>query len=342
MSQKLYKNYTDDIAYYLKEGKRRKQNITESFQGFNGLSGVETSMPWLDTRRKELNFQSLQSLSSISGRKANYHQRLGAHPDFSYLKDANQVEYHYITTMFIDIRKSTDLFKKYDPIAVARITRTIQDAAIHTCWYFDGYVHRLQGDGLMIYFGGKNVSISDSTSQALTAASFISYFVKNDLKELFNENGVKNIYTRIGIDLGEKDDVLWHLAGMGECSEITTCSLHSSLASKMQNQAGINGVITGDHIIKHTSVSKQLFKHKRYENEEGVSDFVFSIEDEGFYYKQHEFDWNTFLQRHSQVVTNADGSISFIGEPILPKPAEVERNLPYLKKNVEDYKPYNK
>ncbi|MBK8344742.1 MAG: hypothetical protein IPL12_16515 [Bacteroidetes bacterium] len=61
----------------------------------------------------------------------------------------------------------------------------------------------MQGDGLMVYFGGKGITKQAAVDNALMAASFVKYFVKNDLKNLFDEQGVNRIYTRIGIDFGE-------------------------------------------------------------------------------------------------------------------------------------------
>ncbi len=101
----------------------------------------------------------------------------------------------------------------------------------------------------MVYFGGKNITKQTSVDNALMAASFVSYFVKNDLKNLFDEQGVNRIYTRIGIDFGNTNDTLWHNAGIGECSEVTTTSLHTSLSCKMQAQADSNGIVVGDNIL---------------------------------------------------------------------------------------------
>ncbi|MEB0276871.1 hypothetical protein QN376_19995, partial [Cryobacterium sp. 5B3] len=67
---------------------------------------------------------------------------------------------------------------------------------------FDGYIQRLHGDGMFVYFGGKNQDRAESAKRCLTAASLFTYFVKNDLKDLFSEQGIETIFTRIGIDYG--------------------------------------------------------------------------------------------------------------------------------------------
>src|SRR5688572_14038075 len=76
---------------------------------------------------------SLADFARELGSSPNFDQKLGLHPDFSHLKDSAILEEHYIVSMFVDIKGSTNLFKKYEPETVWVITNTIQRAAIHTC-----------------------------------------------------------------------------------------------------------------------------------------------------------------------------------------------------------------
>ncbi|HRO46767.1 adenylate/guanylate cyclase domain-containing protein [Agriterribacter sp.] len=341
MKEKLYKNYVDDIAHYLRQGK--KDNLEKGF-GYGQLNEKLASHPkmlWSDKTKNEANFRSLGALNTVTGLNAKYEEKLGAHPGFSHLKTTNGSEYHYIVSMFADVRNSTGLFKKYDPDVVANICRTIQLAAIHTCWYFDGYVHRLQGDGLMVYFGGKGTTKQKAVDNALMAASFISYFVKNDLRNLFEEQGVNRIYTRIGIDFGDDKDTLWHNAGIGECSEVTTTSLHTSLACKMQAQAESNGVVVGDNILSYKSTHKDYFVYKKYKKNGDEQPYVYEIPDEGFRYKQHDFSWEKYLKNHPQIQEDEEGNLVFIGPSIIPN-IGVQQNINYLQQNVTGYKPYLK
>lgn len=341
MTEKLYKNYADDIAHYLRQGKRNTIRKGFSSDGLNENLSSHPKMIWLDETKNEANFRSLSALNTVTGQVTKYEQKLGAHPSFSHLKTKNGSEYHYAVTMFVDVKNSTALFKKYTPDAVANICRTIQLATIHTCWYFDGYVHRLQGDGLMVYFGGKGTTKQKAVDNALMASSFISYFVKNDLKDLFEEQRVERIYTRIGIDFGDDKDTLWHNAGIGECSEVTTTSLFTSLACKMQAQAESNGVVVGDNILPFKPHHKDYFSYKKYKNNGSEQLYVYEISEEGFRYKQHEFNWERFLKNHPQIQENQDGSLTFLGTPILPNPV-IQHNINHLQQNVTGYKPYLK
>ena len=341
MQQKLYKNYVDDIAFYLSQS--RKDNIQKGFRydRFNEGLSQKPKMLWQDKHKIEANFRSLSALNSVTGLNTKYEEKLGAHPSFKHLKDNNTSEYHYIVSMFIDVRNSTGLFKKYDPDIVAHICRTIQLAAIHTCWYFDGYIQRLQGDGLMVYFGGKGINKQKAVDNTLMAASFINYFVKNDLKNLFDEQGVNRIYTRIGIDFGDDEATLWHNAGIGECSEVTTTSLHTSLACKMQAQAESNGIIVGDNILPFKKNYEDYFKYKKYNKNGKELLYVYEIPDESFRYKQYDFNWERYLKNHPSIEEDANGNLSFKGTPVLPNP-HIQKNIGYLQQNATNYKPYLK
>lgn len=340
MNQKLYKNYVDDIAHYLKQEKGRNFSKGPGYGRTNENLSAPT-MLWQNKLKNEANYRSLSALSSFSGGTVKYEEKLGAHPSFCHLKSSDKGEYHYIVSMFIDVRNSTGLFKKYEPDVVANICRTIQLAAIHTCWYFDGYIHRLQGDGLMVYFGGKGISKQAAIDNALMAASFVSHFVKNDLKNLFEEQGVSRIYTRIGIDFGDTKDTLWHNAGIGECSEVTTTSLHTSLACKMQAQAENNGIVAGDNILPFKLNHSDYFTYKKYKKNGNELSYVYEIPEESFRYKQHEFNWERYLKNHPSIDEDAYGNLTFRGTPILPTP-QVHQNIGYLQQNAADYKPYLK
>jgi len=279
---------------------------------------------------------SLESFSNEIGLKPDFDKQLGLHPDFAHLKYSEETESHYIVSVFIDIKGSTNLFKRYTPETVMIITNTIQRAAIHTCLIFDGYIHRLHGDGLFVYFGGKALDMQTAVKRALQSTSIFSYFVKNDLKKLFNEQGIENIYTRIGIDLGYELAVLWAKSGIGEISEVTTCSLHTSLASKMQSYAFNNGIVIGDNVLKQDK-SYDGFCTPVCQRTERESDrYIFVDQSHEFRYAQYDFDWLNFLKVQPFIASDFEGNPVFKGsaknthknsEDLLPF---ASRNKPYL------------
>ena len=328
----IYKDYITTIRSAITEDQKERKRFAKS-QGLEyDLQKSYDLGGFLDEAKENKPLPSLQSFASELGLSPQYNQGLGAHPDFSYLKHSDKIEKHFIVSVFVDIKGSTNLFRRYDPETVFIITNTIQRAAIHTSLIFGGYIHRLQGDGLFIYFGGKGIQQKNAVDDALKASSVFSYFIKNDLKELFNEQGIEDIYTRIGIDLGEKDDVVWAMAGMGEISEITTCSLHTSLASKMQGFAQSNGIVVGDNIKNYTNDSFLTTVSKRTGKESDR--YIFQIQSENFNYTQYDFDWYRFLKQLDFVVTDLSGKMH------LKRKSNILQNSENIKPIAIRNKPY--
>jgi len=253
--------------------------------------------------------QIAPSLSKLAGTiqgDLNFNQRLGLHPSFKELKYNGKTEEHYIVSVFIDIKGSTNLFKRFDKETIHVIVEAILKAGIHTALIFKGYVHRLQGDGMFLYFGGKNMDKETAVTHALQMVSVYSHFIQNDLKEYFKSNGIEGIYVRSGIDLGKDEDVLWAKSGIGEISEVTTCSLHTSLASKMQSNAKSNGVVVGDFVKDEIQIDEffePVSKRTRNENDR----YIFKIPEKQFLYTQYDFDWEKFLKRQKFIAQDRFG-----------------------------------
>lgn len=311
---KLYDNYIDNIKNVIAKEKSLKGNrdhfeknqvetnaLTDRFMSENTILSY-----------KPLN--SLEPLITTVGKYSIHDQKPGEHPDFKHLKSINGSEYHYITSTFIDIKNSTGLFKKYNPDVVRVITNTIQRAAIHTCVIFGGYIQRLQGDGLFVYFGGKNIPKNDSVVNSLNATSMFTYFVKNDLRKLFETEGIEDINTRIGIDFGDDHQVLWSVAGIGDCSEITTYSLHTSLASKMLKIANTNGIVVGDNVKSFSRINEDYFDWVRDSTGNIKQRYVFEDKDKNVYYKALEFDWLKYLKTLPFIYQNDTGELFFESE----------------------------
>ncbi len=329
----LYKSYYNTIQKAMTQGK-----MNESYSSFDGLTAKRMMYSELKSEIPENELlPELADLASQLGIVPNFNQSTGLHPHFESLKTSGDMEYHYIVSVFIDIKGSTNLFKKYDPSIVAAIQNTIQKAAIHTCLVFGGYIHRLHGDGLFVYFGGKGIDKKIAVQRAMQSTSLFTYFVKNDLKELFEEQGIERINTRIGIDLGHDDDVLWLLAGIGEISEVTTCSLHTSLASKMQTYAETNGIVVGDHIKDQVPLLNQFSSPVCNRTNNPNDRYIFEIPENNFRYTQHDFDWFNYLKTLPFIATAIDGKLAFKAtNPVVYNNRSVQNLIPIAEKS----KPY--
>lgn len=267
----------------------------------------------INSSQYNLNTDSLPSLG------------LGSHPDFEHLRGTTNTEYHWIITGFVDVKKSTQLFNKFSLPTAALITEAIVKASIYAVSICDGYIHRIQGDGLMVYFGGKNMDKSKATKNALKAFAMISYFVKEDLKDYFETNGIKDIYTRAGLDLGDKQKVLWLYSGLGSAGEITTNSLHTSLVPKMQAKAKNNGIVVGKNIT--SQISSQSYFTKKHTP-------IWKYED-GQTYDHFDFDWEKYLIETNEAVQNGNGKLILI-----PKKTPVKGDLDALYGIAKNNKPF--
>lgn len=325
----IYKDYLDAIKLAMSADPKYRVSLSEGLSGFDGSSEKSfTYRNFLDKVPETTLLPSLDDFSKEVGMRPNFNQQLGLHPDFVHLKQSEEMENHYITSVFIDIKGSTNLFREYNPETVLIITNTIQRAAIHTCLIFGGYIHRLHGDGLFVYFGGKQINMTTAVLRALQGTSVFSYFVKSDLKNLFNEKGIENIYTRIGIDLGFDKDVIWSKAGIGEISEVTTCSLHTSLASKMQSSAESNGIVVGDNVKAHVNADFQdFFRPVNHRTGDEKDRYIFRIPHEGFNYTQYDFHWMKFLKQQDFIATDLQGNLSLKRKQTISYPHRTIENL---------------
>ncbi|GAA3748934.1 hypothetical protein GCM10022422_36920 [Flavobacterium ginsengisoli] len=330
----IYSDYFDVI----KEAVRADQSgvFPKGLAGVGNLSdSSKKTFSAINNKISKKEFApSLKKYSEIVGLiGVNYNQELGLHPDFGYLKATDNTEEHYIISCFVDIVGSTNMFKKFSKEAVFLITNTLVKANIHTALIHGGYVQRIQGDGLFIYFGGKNISKETAVKNALLSLSTYSYFVQNDLKDYLLSQGVENISIRSGIDLGEAEDVLWGSCGIEGISEVTTCSLHTSLASKMQAYANKCGIVAGANVKNQLVNSEEYFTVVSKRTGEENDRYIFRNPEQSFYYTQYDFNWSKFLQQQSNVTIDQNGRLNF-RLPAILNPTNLqpiaELSKPYL------------
>lgn len=295
MKTKLFSAYTNTISRALSDPGILHRNISkavnENLSDFTGVRRKSIALSaQVDGIEETIGIKPLKDLLGIT---RNVVPTYGDHPDFGNIRFTGNSEQHYIVSCFIDVRKSTNLFKEYKNYnhdQIAAVIQTIQSAAIHTCSLFNGHIQRLQYDGLFVYFGGKGQTKAEAIRNAMNASSFFTYFIKYELQDVFNDNGMEEINTRVGIDFGDDSDVSWYVFGVGECSELTTLSLHTSLAPKMQGNAMPNGMVIGENMVNQLPALRpyaSIIKDK-----EGKENrYIFTQPN----YTQLAFDWESYL-----------------------------------------------
>lgn len=189
---------------------------------------------------------------------------IGDHPDFTDLAGTNNVEYCPIATLFMDIESSTRLGVIYNPEEVFKIKNAFIATAIEVIQSFDGHIHRIMGDAVMAFFGGREVIPENAVLKALNAAAMIQYIVKKAIIPKLNEAGFENQFgIRIGLDYGSQNEVLWSSYGFPGSNEVTATSFFVDSASKLQHAAPRNSVMIGQSLRDFISFPFELLSIKK-------------------------------------------------------------------------------
>lgn len=215
---------------------------------------------------------------------------IGPHPDFSTLEQNNYINHHCVS-VFVDIKGSTRLIEKYSLLEVRLIKDSLLTLAIQIANQFGGHVHRLQGDGIFLQFVRKDKHPNNAIINALNATSILTQFVSVDLAKILTKHDIRPIKIRTGIDFGSNDEVLWSHYGLPGCSELTTTSLHTDMAAKLQSKAYDNSILIGGN-VKSTLDLKSEF-YSTYENLE-TREKVYQISRQ-FTYPFFVFNWKEYL-----------------------------------------------
>jgi class 3 adenylate cyclase len=243
-----------------------------------------------------------QTIRPLFGKTGEGVVDIGDHPDFLKLKDTDNHEYHYITTLFMDVAGSTRLGRIYELTKVKRIKNGFMRLAIEIVQAFDGHVHRLQGDSVMAYFGGKFTLPEQANIDALNAASVILYLAERIVAPELEREGIdRPPGIRVGLDYGHRKDVLWSSYGYPGASEVTATSYYVDVAAKLQHAAPRNGMMIGQSLREFLDVPDELALVRTVtSNGSPVSEpFVTpnhtDLEGKPFNYRQFEFSHEDYL-----------------------------------------------
>jgi adenylate cyclase len=190
---------------------------------------------------------------------------IGDHPDFVHLKSTKLQEKCPIVTLFMDIESSTRLGILYEPEDVHRIKNAFICVAIELVKAFDGHVHRIMGDSVMAFFGGKTAKTENAITDSLNCASIIQFFVEQIILPKLEDEGYEDSFgIRIGIDYGPKEKVLWASYGYPSIEEVTATSFYVDVASKLQHSAGRNQIMLGQSLMQHIDFPDMFLDTKMY------------------------------------------------------------------------------
>lgn len=239
---------------------------------------------------------------------------IGPHPDFKAIVDHNSTLNHHCVSVFADIKGSTNLVNKYDLKEIRFIKDTILSFCIHLAHFFGGHIHRLQGDGVFLQFVRRGKHPNDAIINALNSSSLMVNFMQSILSDAFESQGIDPLKIRIGIDYGKDEDVLWSHYGIPGCSELTTTSLHTDLAAKLQGKAPSNGIMLGNNIVESLDLVDEFWNYIKKPGSDEKDRYVFR--GNGLNYNQYLFDWEKYLQTFDFIEKDYSNNVLNIEIPV--------------------------
>ena len=263
--------------------------------------------------------ETKEKFRNLVGKEGKYKdsETIGIHPHFIDIEGTDNIENYYAVSMFVDIKNSTSIYLKTgDLIWTKTFKNTVLRIITIFMQVFDGHIHRLQGDAVFGYFVWKDKSEEDAIIDSLNAASFLLYYIEKGLNIELEKLGYEPLKIRIGIDFGDKKEVIWSEYGLSPATEVTTTSLHTDLAAKLQGKASGNTIMIGDNIKEMLDLPSEFLEVKTYQKNYEVKEDKYILDKPQKKYKMWIFKHNNYLKYfpylHSnnfRLVCYANGSI---------------------------------
>lgn len=236
------------------------QPVYESFSILKAQDAALSAMP-IHTNE----YQLQQLIRPFFNKQGINSSQIGTPADFKHIEaQRNTIENHYIVTMFVDIKGSTRLSLLYPLEQVYQFKNAVIQTCIEIVRSLDGHVHRIMGDAVMAFFGGKYIEEENAIADAVNCSIVLRAFLENSIKPFMEAQGwdEKDIGFRIGIEYGEKSQVLWSAYGYAGVSEVTATGLPVDMASKLQGQASKNQAMLGEKLLEFVNWPDEYSKVK--------------------------------------------------------------------------------
>ena len=207
-----------------------------------------------------------QQIRPIFGKEGVNGTPIGTHPDFIELEGADTgTQKHYICTLFVDIKGSTRLSLLYPLETVYQFKNAVIKACVETVRSLDGYVHRIMGDAVMAFFGGKDIDKENAIADAINCIVVLRAILEESIKPWMERKGIdaKDFGFRIGCDFGNDEEVLWGGFGYQNVGEVSATGLPVDMASKLQGLAGKNQAMLGQGLLNYVNWPEKYSEIKK-------------------------------------------------------------------------------
>ncbi|MFK8028946.1 MAG: AAA family ATPase [Gammaproteobacteria bacterium] len=153
--------------------------------------------------------------------------------------ESGVAEYRQLTVMFCDLVGSTALSNTLDAEAFRELIVAYQAACNSVIQQHDGFVARLFGDGILVYFGYPRANENDAERAVHTAIELVGA-----MSSLRSDLGSKlNIELAIRIGIATGPTIVGDLMGEGVAQEAVALGDAPNLAARLQGLAGHNEIV---------------------------------------------------------------------------------------------------
>ncbi len=330
----IFNNFNESLLSIAKTRNKNKfesSYLSESLR-LDQLSAMDSTSVGLEQYSSDIFIEDLkEQFRKLVGKDGRYKDRetIGTHPDFQHLEGTTDIEKHYIVSMFVDIKNSSSIYLKTEDLVRTKVFKnTVLRIITIFMQIFDGHIHRLQGDAVFGYFGWKDKCEEDAIIDSLNAASFLLMYIEKGLNPELESIGYPPLKIRVGIDFGSSNEVIWSEYGLSPATEVTTTSLHTDLAAKLQNRAPSNTIMIGDNIKEFLDLPDEFLTIKIYKNNNEPVKDEYILNKPEKRYKMWIFKHQHYL-KYFPNLDNDNFTMSCLanGKPYYPNSSALEKGM---------------
>ena len=157
----------------------------------------------------------------------------------------------------IDLKGSTKMSQQLSIEDTSKIIALFSKEISQLVYYFNGYILKYLGDGIIAYFPEPNfIGMNDN---AIDCATSTKYFILNGLNKVLDENNLPLLNFRIGLDSGEA--MVVSIGSKLSKMHKDLIGQAINLATKIQSLAGTNQILAGEITIQNAHYTwRKLFE----------------------------------------------------------------------------------
>lgn len=192
-----------------------------------------------------------------------FSQTIGGHPDYQHLLETSSIEAGRITTMFADLKNFSARGMFMDPTEVKMVKRQVLGLWIDSVRIMGGHVHSIDGDGVMVFFGGRNRDASYATYEAVAAGVNVLTLTHDVLNPLLEDRGYDPVELRVGID--HDGNMRWGRVGIPGYYEVKGTGFGIDFAAKMMQSRRSGFVMVGETLIDLINIPERFLEVHTYQ-----------------------------------------------------------------------------